>query len=95
MVYNDTKMNHYQTKRMCEKYTTSVRMPVALAKKLRWQADQEHRSINGIIVHLLAQALAAYPMPAEASTQFPGSESDGSPELASEDSLSTNEVIEH
>ena len=70
MVYNDTKMNHYQTKRMCEKYTTSVRMPVALAKKLRWQADQEHRSINGIIVHLLAQALAAYPMPAEASHNF-------------------------
>jgi hypothetical protein len=95
MVYNNTKINHYRMNRMSENYTTSVRIPVVLAERLRWQADQEHRSINGMIVHLLMQALEAYPMPAEASTQFPGSESDGSPELASEDSLSANEVIEH
>jgi hypothetical protein len=94
MVYNDTKINRYQMKRMIEKYTTSVRIPVALAEKLRWQADQEHRSINGMIVHLLTKALEAYPTPAEASTQFPDLESDGSPEIVSEDSLSTSEVIE-
>lgn len=95
MVYNDTKINRYRINRMSEKYTTSVRMPVALAERLRWRADQEHRSINGMIVHLLTQALEAYPMPAEASTQSLDSESGGSPELASEDSLSANEVIEH
>jgi hypothetical protein len=94
MVYNDTKVNRYQTNRMSEKYTTSVRMPVALAERLRWQADQEHRSINGMIIHLLTQALEAYSTPAEASTRFPDSESGGSPELASEGFLSANEVTE-
>jgi hypothetical protein len=95
MVYNGIKINRYQTNRMDEKYTTSVRMPVALAERVRWQAGQEHRSINGMIIHLLTQALEAYPTPAEASTLFPDSESGGSSELASEDSLSTSEVTEH
>ncbi len=36
--------------------TTSVRMPVALAREIKRLAEEEHRSFNGMIVHLLTLA---------------------------------------
>jgi len=56
-VYNAITLNRFRSSNMGKTHAFSVRLPIDLAQKLRERAYGEHRSVNGMVVHLLSQAL--------------------------------------
>ncbi|MCQ3973971.1 MAG: hypothetical protein DPW09_11040 [Anaerolineae bacterium] len=75
-------------------YHISVRLPLSIAEVLKRQAVSEHRSVNGMIVHLLSQVLETEAQsPAPAATQSPGSASGDWPGPAAQSAPSTKRVI--
>jgi len=65
--------------------TMSIRFPGRLVRQLRITAKSEHRSINGLVVHLLDRALSAQ-SPTAPGTQSPDLATGGAPSLASQSS---------
>ena len=82
---------------MKDTHAFTVRMPRALAEQLKALARAEHRSLNGMVVHLLTRALASLPEfqgRVQSATELPDSTSAGDGGPASPDEPSNAKAPE-